>query len=107
MWKCGFAVIIQSRGNNKGWSDKKMHEVCSSRSLEEVLVSQSEQQICLALLAINICEIKGNLTESKLGSVCVSLLKWTEIRGFFSEKSLAGIFKIAYVLWIRLKTNSY
>lgn len=54
---------------------KKLHKVCSSRALEEVLVAQSELQIGLVLLAINICEIKGNLTESKLGCLCVSLLK--------------------------------
>lgn len=49
---------------------KNLHKVCSSRSFEDVLVTQSKLQICLALLAVNICEIKGNLTESKLGCAC-------------------------------------
>lgn len=64
-------LIFQSRGNNKGWSDKKLCKVRSSKSLEQVSVMQSELQICLAFLAINISEIKGNLTKSNLGYVWV------------------------------------
>lgn len=60
---------------------KKLREVHFSRSLEEVSVTQSELQICLAVLAVAICHIKGSLTKSELSRVWFSLLKSTEIRG--------------------------
>lgn len=50
---------------------KKMDKLHSYKSLEQVSMTESELQICLALLAINICEIKVNLTEGKLGYICV------------------------------------
>lgn len=49
----------------------KMGKLYSFKSLEQVSMMESELQICLALLSINICEIKVNLTESKLGYICM------------------------------------
>lgn len=88
-------LISQSRGNNKGWSDKKLCEVCSSKSLEQVSVIQSELQLHSPLLVVNICKIKGNLTESKLGYVCVwefAEMDW--IKGFLGGRSLSDIFEV-------------
>lgn len=105
MFSLLLSFFFQNRGN-KGWSDKKkFHQVHFSKSLKQVSVTQSKLLICL--LAISICEIKGNFTEWTWMHV-YDLVSRDGDRSFYFILFFDDEVQIKYLkLWIRLKSNLY